>query len=171
MGALVKRSAPALFLDPVRRRQTADLHVGREADADQPPLRARLLLLAAQIGVADLLERQVERPGVLTRVVRHQAQARRLVGEVLRRYEVLAAHLGRIHLQLGRQQIHHALDQVGGLGAAGATVGVDHRRVGVDTVGLVEDVGDLVAAADHAPEQRGHDAGGAGGGVRTQVSD
>ena len=35
-----------------------------------------------------------------------------------------------IHLQLAREHVHRALDEVGGLGASGAAVGVGRRLVG-----------------------------------------
>ena len=118
-----------------------------------PCLRASSLL-APQLVVADLLERQLERLLVFAGVV---LEARgRLVRELVRRDEVLDADLGRVDVQLVRRVLDQALDQVGRLGdAERAAVGHAARRlVRVRAVG--DDVrGGQVVRARHDVEQAG----------------
>ena len=119
-----------------------DLGEARDADAHQLAPRALLRLLPPQLGVADLVHApSAARRAVVAAVV--LPAERRLVGKLLRLDEVLDPELGRIHLQLVRHDVHHALDGVHGLGhAERAAVGDAARRlVGVDPVDL--DVGRL----------------------------
>ena len=75
-----------------------DLGERGDADADQPALLAGLLLLLAQLRVAELLEREVHRLLVVARVVLEPG--RRLVRELLRLDEVLQPELDRVDAEL-----------------------------------------------------------------------
>ena len=72
--------------------------------------------------------------------------------------EVPAPDLRPVHADLGGEQVHRPLDDVGRLGAARAAVRVDERRVRVDPGDLGIDVGDLVAAGEDPGVERGRDA-------------
>ena len=104
------------------------------------PRCALLGLLLAQLGVADHVHRLLQRRRVVAAVV--LPAERRLVRELLRLDEVLHPKLGRIHLELVRHHVGHALDRVHGLGdAERAAIGDAARRlVGVDAVDLDERV-------------------------------
>ena len=154
VGRLPHRGAPALAdgADPLGGRDAADLDVGRQADAEVLAARAGLGLPGRHIRVADGREGLVQRRLVVARVdvdllaVDGRAQAGRVVvRELVRRDEVPAAELGRVHPDLGREQVHRPLDDVGRLRPAGAAIGVDERRVRVDAGHLAVDVRDLVA--------------------------
>ena len=77
-----------------------------------------------------VFERHVERLLVVARVVdrAHLRRERKLI----RLDEVLPAELRRIHLQLAREHVHRALDEVGRLGTAGAAIGIGRRLVRED---------------------------------------
>ena len=93
-------------------------------------------MLPAQIGIADLVERLAQRGRIVAAVV--LPAQRRPVRKLLGLDEVLHPQLGRIHVQLQRQGIHHAFDGVDRLGdAERAAIGDSSGRlVGVDTVNL-----------------------------------
>jgi hypothetical protein len=93
-----------------------DLGEAGEADPDQPALLERLGLLLAELVVAELAQRELERLGVVARVV--DETRRRLVGELLRLDEVLPPQLGRVDAELVRRVLDEALDQVRRLGDA-----------------------------------------------------
>ena len=57
-------------------------------------------------------------------------------------------------LQLAREHVHRALDEVGRLGAAGAAVRVGRRLVGEDLGQRGADGGDVVGAVGHQHRQR-----------------
>ena len=160
--ALPHGRTPALAdgADPGRRRCAADLHVGREADAEQPSLLLRLLLLRAEALVADDLERAVERLLVVARVVLETAQdvVRGRVGEGVPRHEVHAPDLDRVEPELAGDEVDPALDEVGRLGPAGAAVGVDHARVRVDAEHLAVDRREPVRTGQHPAVERRRDA-------------
>ena len=75
------------------------------------------------------------------------------VGEL--RDEVLAPELEPIHPELVRQLVHADLDQVRGLGPAGAADGVGGELVRVHPDDVRLERGEVVAAADHAGAERG----------------
>ena len=75
------------------------------------------------------------------------------------RDEVLEAQLGRIHLQLGGEHVHHALDAVRGFGTAGAAIGVGGDAVGEDADDVGGDVAEFVEARHHQHGER-RDGGG-----------
>src|SRR5690606_37101198 len=56
-------------VEVLRWPRAHDLREARDADAHQLAARALLRLLLPQLGVADLLEREVERAGVVAAVV------------------------------------------------------------------------------------------------------
>ena len=59
-----------------------------------------------------------------------------------------------IHLQLAREHVHRALDEVGRLGTAGAAVGVGRRLVREDLGERRADGRDVVGAVGHQHRQR-----------------
>ena len=124
------RVLPAAGRQRGRRTEAAHLDVHRQSQSDQPSLRARGVAFGLQLLPLGVLQREVERLLVVARVVdrAHLRRERKLV----RLDEVLPAELGRIHLQLARQHVHRALDEVGRFGAAGAAIGVGRRLVGED---------------------------------------
>jgi hypothetical protein len=142
-------------VDQHGRPEAADLEVRRDADAEQLALLPRLLLLGAELLVADDLERLGERLLVVA-AVEHQA-GRRRVGELLLLDEVLPPDLDRVHAELGRDLVHHPLGDERGLGAARAAVGVGRHLVREDADLLEAEVRDLVAAVhQHPAEARDH---------------
>ena len=72
------------------------------------------------------------------------------------RDEVLAADLDRVHLQFGRQDVHHALDAVGGFRPAGAAIGIRGHGVGEDADNIGANVLALVEAGHHQHGERGN---------------
>jgi hypothetical protein len=78
----------AVTAPDARRREAADLHPGREPDAQVLALRARLVLLAPERVDVDVRQQLVERPVVVAGVV--DEPDRHLGREVLGRDEVLA---------------------------------------------------------------------------------
>ena len=151
-----------------RRPRAHDLREARDADAHQFAAFALLGLLAAQFVVADRLHREVECALVVPAVVLPVED--RLVGEGVRRDEVLLAHVGGVHPDLGRQHVDEPLDGVDGLGdAERAAVGdAPGRLVRVHAVDLREGVLEVVRArADR--EQTGRELRGVAGGVGVAV--
>ena len=115
---------------------------GKEAEADAHDL-ARLAalerlalgrLLGAQRLVVDGVQRLVHGGVIVARIV--LPTQRRLIGKLLALDEVLQPQLGRVHAELLRQNIHAALDGVGGFRhAQRAAIGNPARcLVGVDAV-------------------------------------
>ena len=120
------------------------------ADPHQLTARSLLRLLAPQPLVAGDLHRHPHRLRVVARVV---CPARcRLVWELLGRDEALHPQLDRIRSHFERERVHHALDEVDGLGdAERAAVGDAARRLvrvhrldlhmrGLEVVGAADDV-------------------------------
>ena len=144
-----------------------DLDEHRDADADLHRVAALAPggLLGPQVGVTGRVEHRVERLLVLAGVVGRAALGgeRELVGA----QEVAAAHLGRVHADLGGEQVHRPLDGRRGLGASGAAVGRDRRRVGDEHAGPRLHPLDVVhGGRHHAREHRQH---GAEAGVGARV--
>jgi hypothetical protein len=111
-----------------------------------PWLASSSCSLAERVDV-DVREQLVERAVVVAGVV--DDADRHLGREVLLRDEVLPPQLERVHPQLGRELLDHHLDQVRGLGPAGAAGGVGGHLVREDALGRELEVRDLVATADH----------------------
>src|SRR5262249_54809946 len=133
-SAVDRGGAVVMDLQPggltVVRIGRGDLDVAGHADAelDHIPALPPPGLPAPQPGVAGAGQHLVQRPDVVAGVVPRPARA--LVWELVRRDEVLPPNLGRVHADLGREQVHGPLDRGRRLRSAGATVGVDRRRVG-----------------------------------------
>ena len=136
--------------------EAADLHVRGRADADQPALPARRLLLAAERLVPCRLERVVQRPGVVAAVVDVAEDG--VVREAVGGDEVPAAHLGRVEAEAGGEHLDPALDEVGGLRASRAAVRHRAHGVGEGADDLDARRLDVVAAGDHlrAEEREQH---------------
>src|SRR5205085_11644674 len=98
------------------RAGPGDLREARYPDADEPAPATALLLLLAQLLVADLLEREVEGGAVVAGVVGEAGGG--AVGELLRQDEVATPQLGGVHVELEGGGRHQPLDEVGGLGHA-----------------------------------------------------
>ena len=122
-------------------------------------------MLLAQLRVADAVQCHLQRGRIVAAVV--LPTQRGAVWKLLGLDEVLHPQLGRVHVQLERQRIHHALDGVYGLGdAERAAVGDTARRlVRIHAVNLhVRHWQVIRARADG--EQSSREFGGIGGGVR-----
>ncbi len=136
-----------------------DLDEHRDADAElhRVATLAPGGLLGAQTGVARRLQHRVERLLVLAGVVGRPALGDQR--ERLGLQQVAAAHLGRVHADLGGEEVHRALDRRGGLRAPGAAVGRDRRGVRDEHPRPRLDLLDVVdAGRHHAREHRQHGA-------------
>ena len=102
-------------------------------------------------------ERRVERLGVVARVV--DGAHLRLEGELVRGDEVLSPDVGGIHVELARQHVHRALDEVGGLRPSRAAIRVGRCLVGEDFRQRRPDGRDVVGRIRHQHRERG-DGGG-----------
>src|SRR5919201_1069882 len=151
------------------RPEAANLHVRGEADPHEPTLLPGLGLFLPELVVSDLLQGLLQRPFVVPAVVREAH--RRGEGELVRWDEVLPAEVGRVFLELPREDVHHPLYEEEGLGAAGAAIRVDGGRVREGPRHLDPARLDPVAAADHEPEQDRRHARGRGRQVGAEVRD
>ena len=100
------------------------------------------------------VERLLQRRGIVSAVVAQTGGG--LVGELVVANEILQPELGGIHLELGRQQIHHALDAMRGFGPARPAVGVGGNTIGKYTYDVRVDVAELVEARHHQDGKRGN---------------
>ena len=123
--------------------EAADLDPGRKTDSEIPAVLPPLGLLAAQLVVAGNLERLVERPVVVARVV-DEAE---VVGEWKLRGEVLAPDLGRVHADLVGDEVDRPLDEVRRLRSARTAIGIGRGLVGEDSDGPRGDMLPPVRAA------------------------
>ena len=138
VGRFPHRRAPALAdgADPLGRGDAAHLDVGARGPMPRSlPRSSASAFLRGEGRVAGRREGLVHGRLVVAGVdvdlgaATGRAETRRvLVRELVRLDEVAAADLGPIHADLGREQVHRPLDDVGRLGPAGAAVGVDERR-------------------------------------------
>ncbi len=153
--------------DDLGGRDAAGLDVGREADAHQPALRAGRGLVGPELLVVEHRQQLVEGAAVVAAVVgeRHL----RLVAVVELGDEVLPADLDRVHLERGRRRVHHALEQVAGLGAPRPAVGVHRGGVGEDPGDLRVDRGPLVHPVEQGGVEIGRHRRREGGEVGAQV--
>ena len=120
------------------------------------PLAASGRLLGAQRCVAGSCERLVERALEVADVV--GLPDRRGVRFAELGDQVLAAHLGRVHADLGGEHVHRPLGRRRRLRPAGAAVRGDRRGVGDDAGRAALDVGDVVDRRRHRPgHERGED--------------
>ena len=138
--ALKQASARTQCADHGRGRNAAGLDIGRKANADMAavPSGARLCLLCAQFVVADGREGFFERGPIVAAVVLqgYLGLIALLLDAVKGRDEVLAPQLGWIAARLQGGLLNRTLEDVRGLGAAGAAQSVNWRGVG-------EDAGDI----------------------------
>ena len=144
-------------LPPARRQgrrgtEAAHLDVHRQADADEPPVLPRLIALGDEPLPVRRLQGRVERLLVVARVV--DRAHLRLIRKLIRLDEVPAAQLGRVHVQLAREHVHRALDEVGRLRTSGASIRVGRRLVGEDLRQRRADRRDVVGAVGHQHRQR-----------------
>ena len=137
------------------------LDVDRQSDTQLAAVAALPAprLLGAQSLVIRKLQQRIESPLVFAGVV--GGAARGGVGEAVAGDQVAAAQLGRVHLKLGSQQVHGALDHRRGFRPAGTAIGAEGRRVGGYAVGLVADARDVVDARRHLSRQEGEQHGDA----------
>ena len=124
LAGLEQAGARAQGAGDARWRDAAGLDVGRVAEAALQALGRAGRLARFEAGDVGELDRARHRRLVVAGVV-GQADRRR-VGEGLD--EVAPAQLGRVDAQLARRGLDDALDRVGGLGSAGAAVGIDRAR-------------------------------------------
>ena len=131
-----------------------DFGEARDADAHQLAPLPLLGLLLPEIGIPDLLHRLLQGRRIIAAVV--LPAERRTVRELLRRDEVLEPQVGRVHLELLRQHVDHALDRVGRFGdAERAAIGdAAGRLVGVHAVDFGERVLEVVGAGADGEQAR-----------------
>ena len=153
--------------DRRRGRDAAGLDEGGEADSAQLALGRRSRLARSHALVVGVDQRLVERARVVADVIGHDD--RRLVRE--RGDEVLAAEFGGVAAGFARGKLHQALDHEGRLGTAGAAIGVDRRRGGVDRIHLGVDRGDVVLARQQRRVEIGRHRRGEGGEIRAHVGE
>jgi hypothetical protein len=117
--------------------------VSEERDPDAHQLAARPLgrLFAAQLGVADRVQRLAQRGRVVAGVIYPAGLA--LVRELVGVDQVVQAQLGGVDAQLGGEDVYEALDQVDGLGDS------ERARIGDPAGRLVR-----IDAADVAVRRR-----------------
>ena len=126
---------------------------------------SRIRLTSGEIRKHRPIQSRIQRRVVVAGVVLQRD--RRLIREVAD--EVAPAELRRVDLQLARRGLYQALDDVGGLGPAGAAVGVDRRGVGEHRGHLAVDLRRGVLAREQRRVQDGRDAGSESGEVSAQV--
>src|SRR5262249_48382719 len=124
-------------------------------DAHQLPLLALLFLLFAQFSVSDLVKRQFH-GGLIVPAVIGPAQ-RRLVRKLLGSNKILAAQISGVDLQLLRQNIDRALDEVRRLRHTEGTTIRDAARslVRVNTIDLAKCRRIIVRAGAHTEKTSG----------------
>ena len=93
---------------------------------DGSPARAAASLLGPQLVVAGGGERPLERLGVVADVVDGADAGRVAIGEPSAD-QVAPPHLGRVHADLGGEEVDRPLDRGRGLGPPGAAVGRRRR--------------------------------------------
>ena len=158
-GALPQSSLGAERPGHGRRRQTAGLDEGREADTEGVLTRfTPTCLLFAKIVVARHLEGSVESRLVISTVVlqRHLGRVRELVGL----YEVLAPDLGGIDTGLVGREIHQSLHYERRLRATGSPIGIDWSRIREDPDDVTVDRRDVVLARHQGRVEKGRDSRG-----------
>ena len=130
---------PKLFVPRVER--------GADPEAEQLPARLRVLAPLLQRVVADEVERDVEAPRVVARVV--DAAVGRLVGHLLGLDVVALAHLDRVEIQLVGHDVDHALREPELLHARVAAVRSRRRLVRAGLREVHAHVAPAVAARRH----------------------
>ncbi len=153
----------------VEAGRSGHLHVRPDADPQRHPVPGLPAagLLGAQLVVTGRRHRRVERRGVLAVVVLGARPGGQR--EPVRRDEVPATQLDRVHPEVVGGDVEDPFEHLGGLGAPGAAVGVHRgRRRGGGTPGEL-DGRDLVHALGHQLGQARQD--GAAHGVGAGVAD
>ena len=122
---------------------------------------AFVLLVMAELVIADVAQELVQRGGVVSAVVGDADGNVAVVVEGLD--QVAASHFHRVDADSVADLVHQAFQQERSLGAAGAAVGFDGCGVGEHAVDVGRDVGDVVRAGVHQAVQNGRDTGSGGG--------
>ena len=124
--------AIGIQLDPAvfATTESGDLHVGAEPDAQLSKVtgRAASLLFGPQARIVGGRECAVEGHLVVPGVVDGPGAVG--VGEGVGAGKVCPAYLGRVHADLGGEQVDGPFDRRGGLGPARTAVGADRGGVG-----------------------------------------
>src|SRR5215831_971936 len=122
----------------------AGLDERRQPDTRDLPASATDISLVDQRLPIGYVQRAIERPLVVARVVRRAKRVR--IRECLARHEVLVAHRYGVQLQFTRGSVHRAFDQQHRLWSACASVRTGAHGVGHHSRDLHRGVGDRVAA-------------------------
>src|SRR5690242_15977121 len=125
----------------------ADFHVGGHANAVVLALLASGGLAGTQLVIGGKLQGALQALLVVGGVVGEVGGSG--VGKFLGLGEILAAELGRVHVELAGGAIHEALNVISRLGTSGAAVGVSGHLVGEDAYNFAVEGGNLVAAGQH----------------------
>ncbi len=166
-GRFPETYAAAEGADRLRRRDAAGLDEGGEADAAQLAFGGGGGLARRHALVVGVQERLVERLWEIAGVVGHQN--RRLVRERLD--EIDAAELGGVAAGFARGELHQALDDESRLRTAGAAIGVNRRRRGVDAVDLGVNIGNVVLARQQRRIEIGRHGRGESREIAAEVGD
>ena len=157
-GALPEAALEADRAGHLRRPEAADLHIGREPEADVAALFSRGGLLGAETLVPSF-PKQLGQGAVVVAAVVGQARDH-VVSVVELRDEVAPANLRWVQSQPGGEQVHEALDHERRLGPAGSAVGLHRGCVGVDAVHVLVNGRNVVDPREHEPVQDRGDAWG-----------
>ena len=170
-GGAVVRHLDLGGLAGVRVRR-GDLDVGGQADAELLGVTAGPRCAAAPRAAGRSPPRPAPCPAPpRSRPVSYRAPVLVWKRELVRGDEVAPPDLGRVHADLGGEQVDRALDGRRGLGPAGAAVGADRRRVGDDLPEPGLHVRDVVDAGCHQAGEEGQESADAlvGAGVLDDV--
>ena len=137
---------------------SADLGEHRQAD---PKLDVcRHFLLTSDLRIVDAVERNLQRLRVIATVVDDLAFDRRqadVVRKRVRRQQILAPQLGRVHPQFSSGDVQQPLAGEGCLRLPSTPIGRDRCLVGQDRHGVDPDVRDAVRTRDRSRGERGVD--------------
>ena len=155
-GVLPAAGAVVELAQHPRRCEPAHLGEGRDPDAELDPVTglAALLLLGAQLVVAEHLPGPLGGLLVVPGVVLQPSH--RGEGELVGVDPVAPADLDRVLAELGGQLVHQPLDGEGGLGTAGAAVGVGPGLVGQHRLAVEAVARELVDRVEHEGTEHRH---------------
>jgi hypothetical protein len=139
------------------RADPAHFDVHRQAQADESSLRFGRISFRLQALPVRVPQREVQRLFVVARVV-HRTHLG-LEGELVRLDEVLAPQIGRVHVELPREHVHRALDEVARFRAARASIRVGRRLVREHFGDRHTDCRDVVGRVCHQHGEGGHQRG------------
>ncbi len=122
------------------------LEARRDADAGEFARAARVVALFHQRGIVDRSERLVEHRVVIAGIVGRTARDQ--VRKLILAYEVFAAHLDRVHIEMARHAIDRPFEREIGRRLAETAHRFFGRLVGQHRDGFVLDGGDAVRSAD-----------------------